>query len=81
MLKKFIWIRSVEFTNQNLLKSYDMLMDKVSLQKGNVHVIQVISKNEMLSLLDKFLTLESYVQNKEQKLNKSMRAPKQHTGL
>ena len=58
-----------------------MLMDKVSLQKGNVHVIQVISKNEMLSLLDKFLTLESYMQNKDQKLNKSMRTPKQHTGL
>lgn len=58
-----------------------MLMDKVSLQKGNVHVIQVISKNEMLSLLDKFLNLESYMQNKHQKLNKSMRAPKQYTEL
>ena len=43
----------------NLLKNYDTLMDKVSLQEGNKHTIKIISKDEMLSLLDKLQTLES----------------------
>ena len=34
-------ICAVEFNNQNLLKSYDRLMDKVSLQEGNMHTIKI----------------------------------------
>ena len=32
-------IQSVEFDNQNLLKSYDKLADRVSLQDGNLYTI------------------------------------------
>ena len=59
-------ICAVEFNNQNLLKSYDRLMDKVSLQEGNMHTIKIMSKDETLSLLDKFHTLESSVRALEQ---------------
>ena len=54
-------------------------MDRVSLQEGNMHTIEIMSKDEKLSLLDKFYTLESYVQNKDQQLNESMRALEQNT--
>ena len=30
-------IHTVEFDNQNFLKSYDILADRVSLQEGNLH--------------------------------------------
>ena len=40
-------IHTVEFDNQNLLKSYDRLADRVSLQEGNLHTIQIMSKDEM----------------------------------
>ena len=52
-------IRAAEFNNWNQLKSYDRLTNKVSLQEGNIHTIKIMSKDEMLSLLDKFYTLES----------------------
>ena len=45
-----------------------------------MHTIQIISKNETLSLLDKFHTLESYMQITDQKLNESMRTLEQHIG-
>ena len=54
-------------------------MDRVSLQEGNMHTIEIMSTDEKLSLLDKFYTLESYVQNKDQQLNESMRALEQNT--
>ena len=41
-------IHTVEFDNQKLLKSYK-LADKLFLQDGNLHAIQVIHKYEMLS--------------------------------
>ena len=59
-------IHAVELTNRNLLKSYDRLMDKVSLQEGNMHTITIMSKDEMLSLLDKFHNLESSIRASEQ---------------
>ena len=50
---------AVELNNWNLLKNYDRLTDKVSLQKVNMQLIKIMFKDEMLSLLDKFHTLES----------------------
>ena len=61
-------IHNVEFDNKNLLKSYARLADKVSLQDGNLHAIQIMSKNEMLSLKEKLQTLESHVKNEDQRL-------------
>ena len=74
-------LHTVEFHNQNLLKIYNRITDKVSFQEDNMHAIQIMFKDETLSLLDEFHTLKSYVQNKVQKLNESMRALEQHTGL
>ena len=54
-------IHTVKFDNQNLLKSYDRLADRVSLQEGNLHTIQIMSKDEVLSLKEKLQTLESPV--------------------
>ena len=39
-------VHTVEFYNQNLLKSYDRLADRVSLQEGNLYTIQIMSKDE-----------------------------------
>ena len=59
-------IHAADFNNQNLLKSYDRLTDKVSLQEGNKYAINIISKDEWLSLLDKFHSLESSMRTLEQ---------------
>ena len=42
----------LNLTNLNLLKSYDRLIDKVSLQEDNMHDIKIMFKDEALSLLD-----------------------------
>ena len=39
-------IHTVEFDNQNLLKRYDRLADRVSLHDVNLHAIQIMSKDE-----------------------------------
>lgn len=39
---------TVKVDNQNLLKCYDKLSDRSSLQKGNLHAIQIISKDEKI---------------------------------
>ena len=41
-------IHTAEFDNQNLLKSYDRLADRVSLQDGNLHATQVMAKHEVI---------------------------------
>ena len=46
-------ICSAECINQTLLKGYDRLIDRMSLQKGNVHAINIMSKDEILTLLDR----------------------------
>ena len=58
-------IHTVKFDNQNLFKSYDRLADRLSLQEGNLHTIQIMSKDKMLSLNKKLHTLESHVQNED----------------
>ena len=45
------------------------MIDRMSLQEGNMHTIKIMSKDEMLSLLGKLHTLES-----------SMRILEQNTG-
>ena len=49
-------IHTVKFDNQNLLKCHDRLADGTSLQDDNPHTIQVMSKNEVLSLKEKLQT-------------------------
>ena len=36
-----------------LLKGYDRLTDRMSLQKGNMHAIKIMHKDQLLSLLDR----------------------------
>ena len=59
-------IHAVEYNNQNLLNSYNRLADRVSFREGNMYTIKIMSKDETLSLLDKFHTLESSVRAFEQ---------------
>ena len=46
---------TVEMDNQNLLKSYK-LAERTPLQGGNLHATQIISKDEKMSLMEKFKT-------------------------
>ena len=62
-------IRTVESLNPTLSKGNDRLIDRMSLQEGNMHAMKIMSKDETLFLLDRFYTLES-----------SMRALEQNTG-
>ena len=74
-------IHTVEFDNQKLSKSYDKLTEKMHLQEdGNLHDIQVKSKEEMLSLKEKIQTLESQVQNEDQRLGASIKSLEIYTG-
>ena len=59
-------ICAVKYINQSLLNSYERLMNKVSPQKGNMYTIKIISKDETLSLLDRFHTLKSSMRTLEQ---------------
>ena len=67
-------IHIVEFGNQTLFKSYNILADRVSLQECNLHTMQKMPKDEMLSLKEKLQTLESHVQKEEQRLGDSMKS-------
>ena len=40
-------ICAVECINQNLLNSYDRLMDRLSLHKRNIYAIKIMSKDEI----------------------------------
>ena len=73
-------IHTVEIDNRNLLKSYDKLSDRTSLQEGNQHAIQIIAKDEEISLMEKFKNLESHVQNENQKLIDLMKSLEIFTG-
>ena len=73
-------IHNVEFDNQNLLKSCCKLAHRGSLQVGDLHIIEIISKNDKLSLMEEFPTLESYVQNEDQRLHELMKLLEIFTG-
>ncbi|XP_041911227.1 uncharacterized protein LOC121677222 [Arvicola amphibius] len=60
-------IHASEINNRNVLKIYDRLMDKVSLQEDNMYGIKIMFTDKMLPLLDKLHTLESSVRSLEQK--------------
>ena len=62
-------IGTVECINRTLLKWYDRLTYRMSLQEGKMHAMEIMSKDETLYLLDRLHTLES-----------SMRALEQNTG-
>ena len=59
-------IHTIECINQTLLKGYDRLTDRMSLQEGNMHAIKIMSKDETLSLLDRLHILESSMKTLEQ---------------
>ena len=63
-----------------MLKSYDKLAKRLSLQDGNLHTIQVMFKNGMLSLKEKLQALESHVQNEDQRLGASMKSLESYPG-
>ena len=46
-------ICTVEYICQTLSKGYEGLIDRMSLQEGNMHAIKIMSKDETLSLLDR----------------------------
>ena len=48
-------IHAAEFNNQNPLKTYARLTDKVSLQGGNVCAIKIMAEDVTLSLLTSFI--------------------------
>ncbi|KAM7320155.1 hypothetical protein ACRRTK_020598 [Alexandromys fortis] len=52
-------IKTAECDNQILSKAYDRLAERLSIQEGTVYAIKIMSKDEMLSLMDKLHTLES----------------------
>ena len=52
-------ICTVECLNQTLSKRYDRLIDRISLQEGNMPDIKIKNKNETFSLLDRLHTFES----------------------
>ena len=76
-LKEFILLN---LTIKICLKSYDRLADRISLQEGNLHTIQIMSKDEMFSFKEKFQTLELHVQNEDQRLGASMKSLEIYTG-
>ena len=49
---------TVECINWTLPKGYDRLTDRMSLQKGNIYAMKIMSKDETLSLPDRLDTLE-----------------------
>ena len=78
--KLFERIYTIEFDSQEWLKSYDRLTDRVSLQKGSLYTVQIMPKDEMLSLKEKLHTLKPHVQNKDQKLGASVKSLEIYTG-
>ena len=73
-------IHTVEFDNQNLLKSFDRLADRASHQEGNLNTIQIMSRDKMISLKEKLQPLESHVQNEDQRLGASVKLLEIYTG-
>ena len=59
-------IHTVECINRTLSKGYDRLTDRMSLQKGNMHSMKIMFKDETLSLLDRLYTLQSSMRTLEQ---------------
>ena len=52
-------IHALECINKNMLNSNDRLTHRVSLQKGNIYAVEIMSKDEMLSLLGRLHIMES----------------------
>ena len=62
-------VQAVEFDFQKLSQSFDKVTDRIYLQDGNLHDIQGLFKEEILSLKGNIKTLESQLQNGNQKIN------------
>ena len=60
-------VQAVEFDIQKLSQSFDKVTDRMYLQDGNLHNIQEKLKEDMLLLRGNIKTLESQVQNGDQK--------------
>ena len=59
--KLFDKIRTTECINCTFSKEYERLIDRISIPEGTVHAIRIMSKDEILSLMDRLHTLESSV--------------------
>ena len=59
-------VQAVEF---EVITCFDKGTDKIYLQGGNLHDIQEQFKEKMLSLKENINTLETQVQNEDQKIN------------
>ena len=73
-------VQEVEFDIQTLSQSFDKVTDKMYLQDGNLHDIQEKFKEDMLSLKEKIKTLESQVQNGNQKNDTLVKSLETHAG-
>ncbi|XP_049979759.1 uncharacterized protein [Alexandromys fortis] len=58
---------AIECISETLVKGYDRLTDRMSLQEENMLAIKIMSKSETSFLLDRLSTLESSVRALEQK--------------
>ena len=73
-------IYTLEFDNQNLLKSYNKLTDRVSFLESNLYTIEAISMDGKIFLMEKFHTIELYVHNEDQRLCESVKSLEIFTG-
>ena len=73
-------IQAVEFDFEKLSQSFDKVTDRIYLQDGNLHDIQGQFKEEILSLKGTIKTLESQVQNGDQKIDTLVKSLETHAG-
>ena len=73
-------IQAVEFDFEKLSQSVDKVTDRIYLQDGNLHDIQGQFKEEILSLKGIIKTLESQVQNGDQKIDTLVKSLETHAG-
>ena len=73
-------IQAVEFDFEKLSQSFDKVTDRIYLQDGNLHDIQGQFKEEIQSLKGTIKTLESQVQNGDQKIDTLVKSLETHAG-
>ena len=67
-------IKTTECINRTLSKGYDRLIDRISIQEGKVHAMSIMSKDEIVSLMDKLHALESSMKALEHNTGEEIQA-------
>ena len=67
-------IQTTKCINWTLSKGYDRLIDRMSIQEGTIHAMKIMSKDEILSLMDRFHTLESSMKALENNTGQEIQA-------